>query len=115
MMMAATAGVQQQWPGQGIQTQQQMGCMMSPPGYMWHPDGYMVGAGRGRGAAYYKPDARVVAKCYACGVLGHYSKDNVCLPGAREAYQAAQMGSMAAAAAGVVPLALQGPSTGGGN
>jgi len=114
MMMASQASMQQQWPVQGMQGQQQMGAMMPQQGYMWHPDGYMAGMGRGRGAAFYKPDTRVVAKCYACGVLGHYAKDGMCLPGAREAFQAAQMQNLAAAA-GAAPLALAGPSAGGGN
>ena len=29
---------------------------------------------------------RGVAMCYGCGQMGHYNKDNVCQPGAREAY-----------------------------
>ena len=52
----------------------------------WHPDGFVGGRG---GSLQYRPE-RSVAKCYGCGVLGHYNKDNRCLPGAKEAYQALQ-------------------------
>ena len=45
-------------------------------------------------------EPRMLASCYACGVAGHYSKDNRCLPGAREAYQALKMGHSSQAASG---------------
>ena len=53
----------------------------------WHPDGYNS---RGRGFQGLGHDPRAAAKCYGCGVNGHFNKDNACLPGAREAYQALQ-------------------------
>ena len=97
---------QQMWPGQTAPGQQY--------GYqqvLWPPDGYMHGGFRGRGGL--RPDVRSVAKCYGCGVLGHFNKDNVCLPGAREAYQALQA-SMQLGQAGQ-QLAIQGPPGTGGN
>ena len=103
---AGYAGQQQMWPpAQHIAPT--YSSQVPPPQY-WHPDGF---AG-GRGGAFqgYRPE-RSVAKCYGCGVLGHYNRDNRCLPGAREAYQAIQA-SMQAGQQGQ-QLALQGPGATG--
>ena len=59
---------------------------------------------------------RGVAMCYGCGQMGHYNKDNVCQPGAREAYMQLQAGGQGIAiAGGGQQLALQGPGAAGGN
>ena len=59
---------------------------------------------------------RGVAMCYGCGQLGHYNKDNVCQPGAREAYMQLQAGGQGIAiTGGGQQLALQGPGAAGGN
>ena len=73
-------GQQQVWPA----AQQQpmapaYGYQVPPPQYR-HPDGFV--GGRGGGFQGYQPESSV-AKCYGCGVLGHYNKDNRCLPGVR--------------------------------
>ena len=83
---------------QSAPTPQQQGWGQPPPpgqqyGYQttqqrfWHPDGYNS---RGRGFQGLGHNPRAAAKCYGCGVNGHFNKDNACLPGAREAYQALQ-------------------------
>ena len=57
-----------------------------------------------------------VTMCYGCGQLGHYNKDNVCQPGAREAYMQLRAGGQGVAiAGGGQQLALQGYGAGGGN
>ena len=59
---------------------------------------------------------RGVAMCYGCGQLGHYNKDNVCQPGAREAYMQLQAGGQGIAiTGGGQQLALQGHGAAGGN
>ena len=80
----------------------------APPPQYWHPDGFV--GGRGGGFQGYRLECSVT-KCYGCGVLGHYNKDNRCLPGAREAYQAIQA-SMQARQQGQ-QLALTGPGATG--
>ena len=95
---AGYAGQQQAWPA--AQQQLAYSTQVPPPQY-WHTDGF--GGGRGGGFQGYRPE-RSVAKCYGCGVLGHYNKDNRCLPGAREAYQAIQASMQAGQ-----QLALTGP------
>ncbi len=63
-------------------------------------------------------EPRMLASCYGCGVAGHYSKDNKCLPGAREAYQALKMGHSSQAAPGSQAALTYAPgpvSGGGGN
>ena len=103
------AGQQQVWPAAQQQTSAPVyGYQAPPPPQYWHPDGFV--GGRGGGFQGYRPE-RSVAKCYGCGVLGHYNKDNRCLPGAREAYQAIQA-SMQAGQQGQ-QLALTGPGATG--
>ena len=80
------ASQQQAWPPVQQQVPAPAYSYQVPPPQYWHPDGF--GGGRG-GGLQYRPE-RSVAKCYGCGVLGHYNKDNRCLPGAKEAYQALQ-------------------------
>ena len=75
---------------QPMQNQQGVWAMQFPQQQQMayqHPDGYYVGRGRGG----FRSENRPVAKCYGCGALGHFNKDNLCLPGAREAYMAIQM------------------------
>ena len=108
-LMSQPPPVQQQqiWPGQQV-TQQGQYAYPIQQQYQYHPDGY---TNRGRGS--FRPDGRPVAKCYGCGVIGHFNKDNVCLPGAREAYQALQAGMFQRQ--GGPQLAIQGPPGTGGN
>ena len=80
------AGQQQAWPPAQQQVAAPAYSYQVPPPQYWHPDGFVGGRG---GILQYRPE-RSVAKCYGCGVLGHYNKDNRCLPGAKEAYQALQ-------------------------
>ena len=63
-----------------------------------------------------RPDSRAVARCYSCGTVGHFSKDGVCLPGAREAYQAVMaQGQMGQAGGQQAAITYMPSGTGGGN
>ena len=99
--LAAPWGGQQQW----VQTS--YGGMAPPPvygaqgGQVYHPDGY-------RAAPGVRQDVRAAARCFGCRGTGHFSKDGVCLPGSREAFQAMQQaqhvgGRPAQAAIGYTP------------
>ena len=57
-----------------------------------------------------------MARCYSCGTVGHFSKDGVCLPGAREAYQAVMaQGQMGQASGQQAAISYMPSGTGGGN
>ena len=94
---AAPQYIQQQgvpaepWGGQQQWVQPNYSGMAPPPSYgaqggqVYHPDGY-------RAAQGIRQDTRAAARCFGCGGTGHFSKDGVCLPGSREAFQAMQQG-----------------------
>ena len=76
---------------------------------VYHPDSYRVPRNT-------RPDSRDVARCYSCGTTGHFSKDSVCLPGAREAYQAATaQGQMGQASGQQAAISYVPSGAGGGN